>query len=366
MSKPKSKEIEVSIFGPGIGESCLLHLGDGRWLVVDSCTGPNDRPVALSYLEDLGLDPTDAITDVVATHWHDDHIDGIAELYRVANSARFHCSAALEADEMFRLLQLQRGAQLDQPSGTDELTAVFQVIDDRKPAYHRSAATGPNLIDHCDLVVRESVAGRAIRLWGLSPSTADIHRARQAFAALIQPDEATRKKKIPKPDSNHSSVVLLLEAEDEAILLGADRETTTDRRTGWTSIIDSDQRPRTEAGIFKVPHHGSPDADAEDIWNELLDSNAIAAVTPYTPSGRPKDEDIMRLRERTDNLYCTAPPRGPEPKRVDRTVDKMMEMWTEDRSRLNSEMGQVRIRFDLTTDDPPTVETFGKAKKVSA
>ncbi|MFB6373911.1 MAG: hypothetical protein ABEN55_12555, partial [Bradymonadaceae bacterium] len=131
-------------------------------------------------------------------------------------------------------------------------------------------------------------------------------------------------------------------------------------------IIDSEQRPRTEAGIYKVPHHGSPNGDADAIWRELVKSDAIATVTPFTPSQRPRDEDIARLRKRTSNLYCTAPPRGPEPRRVDRTVDKMMEMWTEDRAQLKSEMGQVRIRFDVTGQAAPLVETLGKAKKLSA
>ena len=334
-------------------------------MVIDSCKGQDRRPVALSYLEGLGIDPSDAIADVVVTHWHDDHIDGVSEVYRTAESATFHCSAALEADELFQLVQLQRGAQLEQPAGTDELTAVFDLINDRKPAYHRSAASGPELVQHCDLLVRRSVADKRIQLWGLSPSSADIHRARQAFAALIQPDEATRKKKIPNPEPNHTSVVLMLEAGDEAILLGADRETTDDERTGWTSIIDSEQRPRAKAGIYKVPHHGSPNGDADAIWSDLLRSDAIAAITPYTPSGRPTDDDIVRLKKRTKNLYCTAPPRGPEPKRIDHRVDKIMERWTENRSKLNTGMGQVRIRFDLSHPDPPKVETFGKAKKLS-
>jgi len=33
----KQDEIEVSVFGPGYGESILVHLGAGKWVIVDSC-----------------------------------------------------------------------------------------------------------------------------------------------------------------------------------------------------------------------------------------------------------------------------------------------------------------------------------------
>ena len=32
---PKHDEIEFTVFGPGVGESSLLHYGDNEWLIVD-------------------------------------------------------------------------------------------------------------------------------------------------------------------------------------------------------------------------------------------------------------------------------------------------------------------------------------------
>ena len=47
---PCHDELEVSIFGPGIGESVVVHLGYGDWIVVDSCLNPRTRlPAALEY-----------------------------------------------------------------------------------------------------------------------------------------------------------------------------------------------------------------------------------------------------------------------------------------------------------------------------
>ena len=56
-------EIELTLFGPGYGESVVLHIGDGA--VVDSCIDKDGRPSALSYLENL--DPAEVVVLVAAT-----------------------------------------------------------------------------------------------------------------------------------------------------------------------------------------------------------------------------------------------------------------------------------------------------------
>ena len=45
-SAPSAREIEVSLFGPGYGECVLVHLGEGQWMIVDSCVeqGSSSQP----------------------------------------------------------------------------------------------------------------------------------------------------------------------------------------------------------------------------------------------------------------------------------------------------------------------------------
>lgn len=38
---PAADEIEFSLFGPGYGEAVAVHLGDGTWLLIDSCIDPD-------------------------------------------------------------------------------------------------------------------------------------------------------------------------------------------------------------------------------------------------------------------------------------------------------------------------------------
>jgi glyoxylase-like metal-dependent hydrolase (beta-lactamase superfamily II) len=90
----------VLLFGPGYGECILVHLGGGNWLLVDSCIDQRsgEQP-ALEYLGRIGMDPAACVRLIVATHWHDDHVRGLARVVARCREARFACSAALRARE---------------------------------------------------------------------------------------------------------------------------------------------------------------------------------------------------------------------------------------------------------------------------
>ena len=109
MVPPAPDQCEVSLFGPGFGECLCLHLGDGAWVVVDSCVDPGDSlPAALRYLTRLGLDPADAVELLIVTHWHDDHIRGVAEILEACPKAQVACSAAVRRPDSLAFVQTQR------------------------------------------------------------------------------------------------------------------------------------------------------------------------------------------------------------------------------------------------------------------
>ena len=71
---PSPDEIEVTLFGPGYGEAIAVHLGEGTWLLVDSCIDPVSRaPASGTYLEQIGVSVNQVLA-IVASHWHDDHV----------------------------------------------------------------------------------------------------------------------------------------------------------------------------------------------------------------------------------------------------------------------------------------------------
>src|SRR4051812_1212421 len=97
---PEPDELEVSLFGPGVGECVVVHIGAGEWLVVDSCIDPSTRkPVALDYLTAMNVDVSRMVKLVVVTHWHDDHMRGVSALFSRAESAKFVCSSVLQVEE---------------------------------------------------------------------------------------------------------------------------------------------------------------------------------------------------------------------------------------------------------------------------
>ena len=58
---PGQREFEITLLGPGYGESIVMHVGAGVWVLVDSCLDRNGRPRALQYLERIGVDPAEAV-----------------------------------------------------------------------------------------------------------------------------------------------------------------------------------------------------------------------------------------------------------------------------------------------------------------
>jgi glyoxylase-like metal-dependent hydrolase (beta-lactamase superfamily II) len=102
---PNADEVALSVIGPGYGEALAVHLGNGSWMLVDSCIAEGEAlPPSLTYLDDLGVDPS-AVALVVATHWHDDHIRGLSTLVDECKRARFYCSAAFRNRALLTLVK---------------------------------------------------------------------------------------------------------------------------------------------------------------------------------------------------------------------------------------------------------------------
>lgn len=61
-SPPNSDQIELTLFGPGFGESIAVHSGEGRWIVVDSCVDKKTgNPAVLDYFNAIGVSPQEVV-----------------------------------------------------------------------------------------------------------------------------------------------------------------------------------------------------------------------------------------------------------------------------------------------------------------
>ena len=288
---PDRNAIEVTVFGPGYGECIILHIGNGNWIIVDSCLNDKSSPVALDYLRNLGLNPAEVVRLIVATHWHDDHIKGIGKLVEICDGADFCCASVLCTKELLAMVGAVSGRPMSQSgSGLQELYTVMSLLAERRSnPKHALANRRIFYTDNCEI-------------WSLSPFDRDYTTFLRKLDSLI-PKESETKRRISSLTPNRVSVVLLFKIDDTAILLGSDLE-----GRGWLEILDSQERPRAKASVFKVPHHGSQNSHQDRVWNEMLDRSPVAVVTPWRRGSQslPKPSDVRRVLSYTPKAYATA------------------------------------------------------------
>jgi beta-lactamase superfamily II metal-dependent hydrolase len=363
---PASDELEVSLFGPGYGEAIVLHIGEGKWILVDSCIEPNSKlPASLEYLYNLNVDVENAVKLVVATHWHDDHVRGISTIFDNCKSANIAISSALKVDEFRKLATLSSGQTVRRNSGLDEFTRVFQLLETRKQ--HRVRFNSPKLASADKLLYRDQIGPISetveAKVFSLSPSDAAILHAQLAFAELL-PGEDSQRKRVASPTPNYASVVLWVQVGNHKILLGADLERTVDPKTGWSVILNDSTVVVGQAGVFKIPHHGSENAHHECVWSELVSEKPFAIVSPFCKGGMslPSPADVKRITHLTPHAYATASAKRRQQKWHDRVVRSFVEEMTRSIQSVHYGWGHVRLRNKIDENNQSwRVELFGDA-----
>jgi metallo-beta-lactamase superfamily protein len=365
-TRPAPDELEVSVFGPGLGESIAAHVGDDEWIVVDSCKDPDTgRPASLQYLEVLGIDIGSRVKLVVVTHWHDDHMRGAAEILRAATQAQFCCSIALRCDEFWTLLagSEQLVMKSDSATGVAEFASILETLKQRRPRHTPPASAGPRWAMADMLLYRRNGApgSSGCEVHALSPSSTATTRAFRGLAQLVPQLRGARRAAVAV-GPNEASVVLSVSLGDAHALLGADLETGANLASGWHAVVTSATRPSTKAGVYKVAHHGSANADHDAIWSALVADEPVAVLTPFLQGNvvLPSSPDLARLRARTPRCYTAGRPRPAPAVSRDRAVERTIrEVATTLRPRYGR-IGHVRVRLGGAAGRP-RVETFGAA-----
>jgi len=305
---PAADEVEVSIFGPGKGESVLVHLCENRWIIVDSCIDQRTREIpALSYLERAGVAAEAAVELVVGTHAHDDHFAGISKVFEKCSAAQFVCSDAMTKEEFLALRRADIATQTGlRKRSFSEYDEVFRLVMERSPK-------GPGFrplkyaIEQRVLIPKGANADTSVI--ALSPSDEAVTRARVALKSAY-PDPGSPLKAITV-DPNELAVALWVEAAGKAILLGADL-LRGPAGCGWLAVLAT-FNPDTLASVFKIPHHGSITGHHSEVWNQLLEPNSVALLAPFRGGKNPLPDrdDCARILSLTSEAFITAGPRRP-------------------------------------------------------
>ena len=216
-SVPDPTELEVTVLGPGYGESVVVHLGNERWLIVDSCVDSKDPPkpsAPLRYLRQLGVRVEEAVKLVVVSHWDDDHVRGIADVLEASRSARFVCSHVFPDKKFVNFVEaLSVGSAATDGANVREMRKVLQLLESRNEPI-RGAIPG-----------RQLYSDPLVRTW--SPSDSDANEFLKYLAQMHPKAGMPLRRAIPST-ANLTSVVLSVDWKECSVLLGADMERSSD------------------------------------------------------------------------------------------------------------------------------------------
>jgi len=305
LPRPNPDEAVVYLLGPGVGESIVLALPDGRFVVIDVCRhSQTNLPLAL--LDHLGATTLELM---VVTHPDLDHVRGVAEiinkkppeeLWRYPLEASIRDFLADWAGRR-RLKSVEAdlramGAYLRSPKG-DVSTA----------AYGNREWSGD--------------AGK-YKVRALAPTEYDKDRAHRVLMRRLlknKPEldawlDKVRQGASPGDSPNVLSVAVLFELGTQRVLFGGDVLTGgRSPKSGWKGILRLLLKHNLghlfeDLAAVKLPHHGSSSAFEPATWKlHSKSTKPIALAAPFSPSGLPDEATLKHLRPLARNLLVSSP-----------------------------------------------------------
>ena len=245
----RDDRLHVAFFDVGQGDAIFIETPRGRQMIVDGGAG------ALTLTRLLGerMRFYDRHIDVVAaTHPHDDHVGGLAQVLE-----RYDVGAVLER-------------RVEYESGSYEAWA--RAVD-------AEAANGARVI--------EASAGQVITL------DDDV-----MIEVLGPPRELPRGT---ESDVDNASLALRLVYGEVSVLLTGDIFAAAER-----ALLDSGAE--LDSDVLKVPHHGSDSSSTAEFLDAVSPSAAVISVGADNRFGHPNEDVVRRLREFVGEggLYMTS------------------------------------------------------------
>lgn len=321
----------------------MLNFGEGRWFIIDSCLCPiTKQPIALNYLQSIGVDVSQQVVGILITHWHSDHIEGASALLKACHKAKLYCSIALLKKEAFQLAALyKKDIFADTDKDIREFREIIEFLSETKDR----SRFAPVKNRHTFFDYRNTLSTRLV---ALSPSDVAVT---QSIASLIQlaPKQGKRRTRNVVPTSeNLNAVALHFSFGNFSVLLGSDLEETGNPQTGWSAIFEDkviNELSLPVASLFKVAHHGSETGYHDKIWQELLIESPLSMTTPFTRSSLPTVNNINKLQMLSSHFLITRDPQTNKKIKRENMVERELRSIAKDRKTINDKMGHIQIRI---------------------
>lgn len=327
--------------GGGYGESVILNLGNGDWVVVDSCKNPKTGEcLPINFLNDRSVS-LEQVKLIICTHWHDDHIGGISMLLEDCPNAVFCFARANDIKKFLQFVKLdyQKVNTSTSNSSTEEFNKCLDIL----------STTGRVAKDAiCDrLLYSSNYADKTVEIYSLSPSDKSCQLFDDEISRLIT-EYGPPNKKLPFISPNDRSVVLLVKVDEQVIILGADLEVNIDENLGWEDILSNSQvvKSSNKSSYFKIPHHGSENGYHEGIWNILLLQKPVATLTPWNRNSKlPQEDMVNKYSSLTYKLFITSPiVVGSKPKSRDHKITKTIKQF-------NSSIRELKFQYGVVSSN---------------
>ena len=301
LDTPALNEAEVTLIGgtTGFGETIIIHIGNGIWAVVDSCTNPiNGECVALSYLKEIGVRVDEQLFYVVCTHWHEDHILGLSKLIDACSNKTVLALSCADDREKFIYEMMEKCNYTGKSSKLTELRDTINKANEKgikikrveqdKMIFNKNGTECFALSPSSTEIEKfnKELANAQEKLHKVVGQVAQLKKIDQAsieeasnveeeifgsFEDLIvekldvetssveEVDDLLKYKDAKKVEVNDRCVAMLLKIKGHNVILGADLEHDQKRSPdgGWQSVSDCECMDSIVANLYKIPHHGS-------------------------------------------------------------------------------------------------------------
>lgn len=356
---PSHNTAEITLIGTGggYGECCVIHLADGKWMIVDSCQNPSTREVLpLVYLDRIGVDLNDVVL-IVCTHWHDDHIQGLGNIFRRCSKAKLAMARANDLKKFLEFVNLDASKVTKEPSNasTTEFLECLTILRER--GQHPIWAGQDRVLE----------ALNDTQVISLSPSDVTINKFDQEISLLITEfGKASTKVQISSP--NAKSVALYLKLGNSRAILGADLEVSIDPNEGWSNVVANCRTIDQPASLVKIAHHGSENGYYLDLWlKHITNENPIAKLTPWNKNkGLPQPHMLERYLVHTSNLFITSEPKINKAKKRKKSIEKLVKQFNSSVQEVKFSFGIIRSRINRSANNGSwQVDCFDAAYQIS-